>query len=91
MPPIDCSRRHIPILFCYFSSFLASGDFCHLLITFANSLQPDQDLQNVVPDLDQNCLIDTLIVFLKDFFEKFNFEKSADENESMKNYQACKR
>ena len=39
------------------SSFLASGDFCHLLITsFANSLDQDQDRQNVGPDLDANCL-----------------------------------
>ena len=30
-------------------------DFCHLLITFANSLDPDQD-QNVRPDLDLNRL-----------------------------------
>ena len=27
--------------------FLASGAFCHVLITFANSLDPDQDWQNV--------------------------------------------
>ena len=27
-----------------------------LLITFANSLDPDQARQNVGPDLDQNCL-----------------------------------
>ena len=33
----------------------------------------------------------TLIVFLKDFFEKVNFEiKSADDNKSTKNYPACK-
>ena len=30
-----------------FNSFLASSDFCNLLITFANSLDPDQDRQNV--------------------------------------------
>ena len=29
---------------------------CHLLITFANSLDPDQDQQNVGPDLDPNYL-----------------------------------
>ena len=34
-----------------FNSFLASDDFCRLLITFANSLDPDQDRQNVGPDL----------------------------------------
>ena len=44
-----------------------------LLITFTNSLDPDQDQQNVGPDLDPSCL--TLIVFLKEFFEKVNFEK----------------
>ena len=40
------------------SSFLklASGDFCCLLIAFANSLDPDQDRQNVGPDLDPNYL-----------------------------------
>ena len=35
---------------------LASDDFCHLLITFTNSLNPDQDRENVGPDLDPNCL-----------------------------------
>ena len=36
--------------------FPASGDFCHLLITFANSLGPDHTQQNIGPDLDPNCL-----------------------------------
>ena len=40
-----------------FKYFLASGDFCRLLITFANSLYTDQDQQNVGPDLDTNYLI----------------------------------
>ena len=44
-------------LFCIlFNSLPSSGDFCHLLITFANSLDPDQAQQNVRPDLDLNCL-----------------------------------
>ena len=34
-------------------SFLASGNFCHLLITFANGLDPDK---NKCPDLDPNLL-----------------------------------
>ena len=38
------------------NSFPASGDFCRLLIIFANSLDPDQARQNVGPDLDPNCL-----------------------------------
>ena len=43
------------------NSSFASGDFCRLLITFADSLDPDQ--QNVGPDLDPNCLT------IKYFFE----------------------
>ena len=39
-----------------FNPFLASGDFCRLLIAFAKSLDPDQDRQNVGPDQDPNCL-----------------------------------
>ena len=39
-----------------FNSFPTSVDFCCLLITFANSLDPDQARQNVGPDLDPNCL-----------------------------------
>ena len=39
-----------------FNSLPASGNFCHLLITIANSLDPDQARQNVRPDLDPNCL-----------------------------------
>ena len=42
-----------------FKLFLASGDFCRILITYANSLDPE---------LDPNCL--TLVVFLKDIFWK---------------------
>ena len=58
------------------NSLPASGKFCRLLITFANSLDPDQDLQKVGPDLDPN-LFDTLIVFLKDFFEKVGFDNKS--------------
>ena len=36
------------------NSFLSSGDFYSLQITFANSLHPDQDRQNIGPDLDPN-------------------------------------
>ena len=49
--------------------FFACGNFCRPLINFANNLDPDQGRQNVSPDLDPNCF-DTLIVFLKEFFEK---------------------
>ena len=40
-----------------FNSVSASGNFCRLLITFANSLDPDQDRHYVGPDLDPNRLI----------------------------------
>ena len=65
----------------------AKPNFCCLLITFANSLDPDQVRQNVGPDLDPNCL--TLMVFLKEFFEKINFEKNRQTTQKMQNYPAC--
>ena len=34
--------------------FNTRGDFCCLLMTFANSLDPDQARQNVGPNLDPN-------------------------------------
>ena len=33
-----------------------SSDFCLLLITFANSFNPDQAYKHVGTDLDSNCL-----------------------------------
>ena len=53
--------------------YLNSAYWCCLLITFANSFEPDQAQQYVGPDLDLNCL--TLMVFLKEFFEKVDFEE----------------
>ena len=38
------------------NSFLVRGDFCCLLIIFANSLDPDQNQHNVGPDLNPNRL-----------------------------------
>ena len=51
---------------------------CCLLITFAISLKmdPDQDPHFVRPDLILNHLNLLIIVFLKELFEKVNFEKS---------------
>ena len=39
-----------------FYSLPTRGDFCCLLINFANSLNPDQARQNVGPDPGLNCL-----------------------------------
>ena len=52
----------------FLNSFLDSGDFCRLLIAFANSLDPDQARHNVCPDLGPNHL--TLRLFLEEFFFK---------------------
>ena len=46
---------------------------CCLLITIANSLDPDQARQNVLPDLGPNCL--TLMAFLK-VLDKFILKKN---------------
>ena len=39
-----------------FNTFLATGVFCHLLINFANSLDPDQDRQKII----LYCIYDTI-------------------------------
>ena len=51
----DNSKYHIKTNI-RINSFLLVAIFFHLLITFANSLDPDQDLQNVGPYLDPNHL-----------------------------------
>ena len=48
-------------------------DFCPLLLTFANRLDPDQDRHSVEHDLDPK-LFDSLMVLLKVFFKKVNKE-----------------
>ena len=53
---IDFSQKVVSTSCSVFSSLPASSDFCHLLITFANSLDPDQAGHIVGPDLDPNCL-----------------------------------
>ena len=52
-------------------------DFCCRLITFANSLDPDQDGQNVGPDLDPSRLT------LAEFFEKLILKKEHEKLPSM--------
>ena len=57
---IDLSQGFIQKIvsrfFSVFNPLLAGGDFCHLLITFANSLDPYQARQNVGPEMDLHCL-----------------------------------
>ena len=56
---------------------------CRLLLTFANSLDPDQAQDNFQSYLEPK-MVDTQMVF---FFLK---KKSEDNNNKMKNYPACK-
>ena len=39
-------------VYLHLNSYLDSGDFCRLLITFIDNLDPDQARQNVRSDLD---------------------------------------
>ena len=56
-----------------------------LLMIFANSLGPDQDRQNTRSDLDQKLFV-TLMVFLKEFVEKVDFEKSQQGSKEHANF-----
>ena len=49
-------RVHTCVLIKSIKFLPANSDFCHLLIIFANSLDPVQARQNVRPDLDLNSL-----------------------------------
>ena len=46
-----------------------------MMITLVNSFDPDQARQNMVPELDQNCLSLRVMVFQKSFFKKVTFLK----------------
>ena len=61
---------------------------CRLLITFANSFDPDQARHNVRPDLDPNCLTIWISEGIPErIFRKFCFEKkTADDKKACKNY-----
>ena len=65
-------HSHRNALFLHF--FSASDKFWCLLITFANSLNPNQDRQNVGPGLCPICFV-TLILFLIFFGEKIILQK----------------
>ena len=60
-----------------FNSLLASGDFCCLLITFENSLDPDKARHFVGPDLDPTCLTLWWYSWKNFVFENLNFQKKS--------------
>ena len=53
-------------IFFRINSLSVSSNFCRLLITFVNSLDPDQDRQYVGPDLDSNCLTRRIHWYIQD-------------------------
>ena len=55
--------RNLSSQFQQIGTFLVSVDFCRLLITFANSLNQDQDRCNFCPDLDLVSTCRLLITF----------------------------
>ena len=75
------SLNHVARLECLLFIF-----YCRLPITFANSLDPDQARQNVGPDLDPICVTQIMqMVFLREFFEKVDFEEKSAVTKSVKN------
>ena len=67
------SFSFLPFIKHSFKLFLAVATFCPLLLTFANSFDPDQARHNLGPDLDPNCL--TLIFFPKGYFGEKKMKK----------------
>ena len=60
-----------------FNSSPANDNFRCLLMSFENSLDPDQAWHIVGPDLDPYCLqICSVLVFIKELFEKLNLKKT---------------
>ena len=81
-------KKFMPLRCCKISSHLADSAFsvhyCRLLVIFAKRLDPDQARQIVGADLDLNCLM----VFLKYFFEKADFERSKEEGKYQESIQS---
>ena len=56
---------------------------CRLLITLANSLDPDKARRS------GSKLFDIPMVFLKDFFQNVNLKKNQQTTKNIKKYQVC--
>ena len=79
----ELKRSTVDFMIELFNSFPASGDWC-LLITFANSLDPDQAWQNLGCNLNPNCLT------LWWYSWKSWLKKIHRGQKSMPNYPECK-
>ena len=64
-------------MWCFYY-FLANGDFCHLLITFANNLDTDEDDKTSVLILIQT--VDHTDSTPERFFRKVDFEKKNNQH-----------
>ena len=85
---IQGSNEHFITFLWHFGKFntkLTLTFFCCLLITFANSLAPDQDRQNLCAYLDPNRLASVPEL---ECFEKFILKKVNRRQKSMKKYPA---
>ena len=78
MPYLD-----LQYVFSYLEQFLP---FCGLLLTFANRLDPDQDQQNVGPDLDPKPF-DTDSVHEFFFVEKAQVSRQQQKHEKLPSMQ----
>ena len=74
------------LLFYFFST---SVNFCCLLISFTNSLDPDQARQNVGPDLASNCLTLTFLAWKHQDFVIMYKTDGIPEKHSADNKKAC--
>ena len=73
------TKAHLEHIACELKHYLFISK-CRLLITFANSLDPVQAPQT----------IDTLMVFLKEFFEKVDFDKNQQTTKKNNPRMQCK-
>ena len=69
------------LLLTLYLQVLSADNFCK---QFGPRSGPNKAQQNVRSDLDPNCL--TLMVFLKEFFKKVDFEKDKQKTKSMQNF-----
>ena len=66
------------------------SDVCHLPISFASSMDPDQARQNVGPDLDPNCFTLLYSILQEELFEEKNDLKKCQQTTEKPDCPACK-
>ena len=86
-------RQKIVSTSCFiFIPLLAMGDFCCLLITIANRLDPDETQHNVGPDQDLNCWHPSVLMVLNNSsiqrvkYGTINHKSNIGKSKSWSNY-----